>query len=44
MMLDWRNHAAAQTKMMEPGAQEDTLDDIFSFYNFKTIESFGKYP
>ncbi len=38
------NRAAAQTKMMGPSAREDTLDDIFGFHNFKTIESFGKYP
>ncbi|KAK0449374.1 hypothetical protein EV421DRAFT_1900069 [Armillaria borealis] len=35
------NRAAAQTKMLGPSAREDTLDNIFSFHNFKTIESFG---
>ncbi|KAF9033948.1 hypothetical protein BDZ89DRAFT_947562 [Hymenopellis radicata] len=34
------NRAATQTKMMGPGARQDTLDDIFNFHNRRAIRSF----
>ncbi|KAK0438381.1 hypothetical protein EV421DRAFT_1891948 [Armillaria borealis] len=37
------NKASAQTKMMGPGARQDTLDDIFGFHNYRIMESFGEY-
>ncbi len=37
------NKAAAQTKHMGPGAQQDTLDDIYGFHNFKVIKNFGAW-
>ncbi len=36
------NRAAAQTKVMGPGARQDTLDDIFNYHNMRTIKAFGK--
>ncbi|SJL00825.1 uncharacterized protein ARMOST_04139 [Armillaria ostoyae] len=36
------NKASAQMKMMGPGAREDTLDNVFGFHNFQTIESLGQ--
>ncbi len=36
------NRVAMQTKMMGPGAREDTLNDIFNFHNKRTIRSFGR--
>ncbi|KAK0440232.1 hypothetical protein EV421DRAFT_1712676 [Armillaria borealis] len=35
------NKASAQTKMMGPGARQDTLDDIFGFHNYRIMESFA---
>ncbi|SJL13406.1 uncharacterized protein ARMOST_16849 [Armillaria ostoyae] len=34
------NKASAQTKMMGPGARQDTLDNIFRFHNYRIMESF----
>lgn len=36
------NRAAAQTKMMGPGARQDTLEDIFAFHNLTVIREFGE--
>ncbi|KAF9018828.1 hypothetical protein BDZ89DRAFT_959732 [Hymenopellis radicata] len=36
------NRAAAQTKMMGPGARQDTLEDIFAAHNFRTVQGFGR--
>ncbi|KAF9035697.1 hypothetical protein BDZ89DRAFT_924767, partial [Hymenopellis radicata] len=36
------NRAAAQTKMMGPGARQDTLEDIFGAHNFRAIQSFAR--
>lgn len=31
-------------KMMGPGAQQDTLDNIFEFHNYRVMVSFSEYP
>ncbi|KAF8999723.1 hypothetical protein BDZ89DRAFT_969307, partial [Hymenopellis radicata] len=36
------NRAASQTKMMGPGARQDTLDDVFAFHNWRTVQSFDR--
>ncbi|KAF9019901.1 hypothetical protein BDZ89DRAFT_1093800 [Hymenopellis radicata] len=36
------NRAAAQTKIMGPGARQDTLEDIFSSHNFRNTQAFGR--
>ncbi|KAF8903392.1 hypothetical protein CPB85DRAFT_1377090 [Mucidula mucida] len=36
------NRAAAQTKMMGPGARKDTLDDIFGAHNYRVVKSFRR--
>ncbi|THU86479.1 hypothetical protein K435DRAFT_683541, partial [Dendrothele bispora CBS 962.96] len=38
------NKAAGQTKEMGPGTRAMTLDDIFGFANWRTIENLGKPP
>ncbi len=37
------NKASAQTKMMGPGARQDTLDNIFGFHNYRIMENFSVY-
>ncbi|KIY60910.1 hypothetical protein CYLTODRAFT_495472 [Cylindrobasidium torrendii FP15055 ss-10] len=36
------NRAASQTKVMGPGARQDTLEDIFNFHNWIVSQSFGR--
>ncbi len=36
------NRAAAQSKIMGPGARQDTLEDIFASHNYCFIWGFGR--